>query len=61
MYFESTVLVRGYLEHGRLVMPFGDKALSVVGHYLTVPKSKEWLPTIKKALEGIQSWMPDAK
>lgn len=57
MCVESTVLVHDYLKTGRLIMPFGDLALSFMAHHLAVPKSKEELESVRKVLRWIRSWM----
>jgi LysR family glycine cleavage system transcriptional activator len=59
MCVESTVLVRDYLQQGRLVLPFGDRGLPVRAHYLAVPKNKEHLQTVQTVLQWINSWMHD--
>jgi LysR family glycine cleavage system transcriptional activator len=59
MCVESTVLIRDYLQQGRLVLPFGDKGLPVRAHYLAVPKNKEYLQTVQTVLQWINSWMRD--
>jgi LysR family glycine cleavage system transcriptional activator len=61
MCVESTVLVREYLEQGRLVLPFGDMGLPIKAHYLAVPKSKESLATVQTVLQWISSWMDRKK
>jgi LysR family glycine cleavage system transcriptional activator len=59
MCVESTVLIRDYLQQGRLVLPFGDRGLPVRAHYLAVPKNKEHLQTVQTVLHWINSWMHD--
>ena len=59
MCLESTVLVREYLQQGRLVLPFGDRGLPIRAHYLAVPKNKETLQTVQTVLQWIGSWMRD--
>jgi LysR family glycine cleavage system transcriptional activator len=61
MCVESTVLVREYLQQGRLVLPFGDMGLPVKAHYLAVPKSKETLETVQAVLQWIDAWMDKGK
>jgi LysR family glycine cleavage system transcriptional activator len=61
MCVESTVLIRDYLQQGRLVMPFGDRGLPVRAHYLAVPKNKEHLQTVQIVLQWINSWMHDGR
>lgn len=61
MCVESSVLVRDYLQQGRLVLPFGDRGLPVKAHYLAVPKNKENLQTVQTVLQWINSWMSEDK
>ena len=57
MCVESTVLVRDYLQQGRLILPFGDMGLPIKAHYLAVPRSKERLESVQTVLAWINSWM----
>jgi LysR family glycine cleavage system transcriptional activator len=59
MCVESTVLVKEYLQQGRLVLPFGDMGLSIMAHYLAVPKCKERLGTVQTVLHWIKLWMSE--
>ena len=57
MCLESTVLVREYLQQGRLVCPFGDMAIAARAHHLAVPKSKESLQSVQVVLDWIKSFI----
>jgi LysR family glycine cleavage system transcriptional activator len=60
MCLESTVLIREYLEQGRLILPFGDVGLPARAHYLAVPKNKERLQHVQTVLQWIHSWIHPA-
>lgn len=40
------------------MLPFGDMAIPIKAHYLTVPKAKESLESVRTVLDWVDSWVP---
>ncbi|MES2261226.1 MAG: LysR substrate-binding domain-containing protein [Pseudomonadota bacterium] len=57
MCIESTVLVQDYVKQGKLVCPFGDLAIDVMAHYISVPKNKEHLQGVQTVLAWLRGFV----
>lgn len=57
MCLESSVLVHDYLKQGKLVCPFGELAIGVTAHYISVPKNREQLQAVRTVLDWLKGFV----